>query len=124
MSVRVTVHVKPWLDALDAHIGPGSETVLALGAVLAAQFEQTQQYVHVVTGSLKASGRSKQRTNEDSWTGEIRYGGSAPGYPHPVVRYAEEEFTRGASHDAMRDIDLYSDLYERALGASVRARLK
>ncbi len=124
MGIRIIVDVDEWLDALDAHIGPGTETLEALSRVLAAGFMETQMLVHVVTGSLRGSGRMSNRRDEDSWEGEITYGGPAPGFAHPYVRYAKEEFGRGEEHNAMRNLDLMSNDYLDALGATVRARLR
>lgn len=118
------IHVDPWLDALDAHEGPGFETLEALSATIAAAFEETQQMVHVITGSLKASGRVKNQRTEDGWEGTISYGGQAPGMPHPVVSYAKEEFGRGENHDALRNTHAYREDFLNAMTATVRARLK
>lgn len=123
MSIRIHVDVDAWLDALDAHEGPGEETLQALSAVLALGFEQSQMKVHVITGSLKGSGRVSNRRVEDGWEGEISYGGPAPGYPHPYVRYAREEFGRGEDHDALSNLHLLSSDFLDAMFATVRARL-
>ena len=124
MGVRILVDVREWLDALDAHEGPGPETLFALSEVLAEGFAQSQARVHVVTGSLRGSGRTSQRRVEDGWEGEITYGGPAPGYAHPYVRYAREEFGRGEEHNALGNLDLLGEDFLNALGATVRARLK
>lgn len=124
MSFRISMNVEPWLDALDAHEGPGEETLEALSAVLAAGFMETQARVHVVTGSLKGSGRVSNQRDDDSWEGEISYGGPAPGFPHPYVTYAREEFGRGEDHDAMSNLDLLSADFLDAMFATVRARLR
>ena len=123
MSVRVFVDVRGWLDALDAHEGPGEETVMALDAVLGVTFEETQQLVHVQTGSLKASGRMKATVRDSEWHGEISYGGAAFGFPHDPVTYAGEEFGRGGEHNALRNVDLTREDFLEAMTASVRARL-
>lgn len=120
MSVRIFIDVDDWLDALDAHAGPGTETKQALNAVLQAGFEETQAIVHVITGSLKASGRTDTSADGNSWEGEIRYGGPAPGYAHPYVFYATEELNR---HDYFRNLHLLDFDFEQALYATVRARL-
>jgi len=123
VSIHIFIDVDEWLDALDAHEGPGIETTFALGAVLAAGFAETQELVHVVTGSLQASGRMGTKTNDDSWEGEITYGGSAPGFPHNPVTYAKKEFGKGEEHDAMRNLDLMDQDYLEAMTATVKARL-
>jgi hypothetical protein len=124
MSLYLYVDVSEWLDALDAHEGPGEETLVELSRTLAAGFAETQARVHVVTGSLKASGRVRNSRDHDSWEGEITYGGPAPGMPHPYVRYARQEFGRGAEHDAMLNLDLLREDFLHAMGATVRARLQ
>lgn len=124
MGIRIFIDVSEWLDALDAHEGPGAETLEELSRVLAAGFVESQMLVHVVTGSLKGSGRVSNKRTEDGWEGEITYGGPAPGFAHPYVRYAKEEFGRGEEHNAMRNLDLQNSDYLDALGATVRARLR
>lgn len=123
MSIRITVDVDEWLDALDAHEGPGIETLLALQGVLREAFAETQALVHVVTGSLKGSGRVSTDSDDDSWTGEISYGGPAPGFAHPYVGYARREFGKGEDHDALRNLHLIGEDILDAMAATVRARL-
>lgn len=123
MSVRIFIDVSEWLDALDAHEGPQEETRTELAAVLAGVFTEIESNVHVITGSLKASGRMNTDVDESEWTGEITYGGPAPGMPHPDVRYARDEFGRGGSHDPVSNLDLASHDFMHAMAATVRARL-
>jgi hypothetical protein len=123
VSIRVHVDVSDWLDALDAHEGPQAETRAALGAVLSAVFAETQESVHVITGSLKASGRMKTDVDGAEWEGVITYGGPAPGMPHPIVTYAADEFNRGHDHHPMANMDLTSYDFAEAMTATVRARL-
>jgi hypothetical protein len=123
MSIRIHVDVDGWLDALDAHEGPGEETLEALSAVLALGFEQTQAKVHVITGSLRGSGRVSDRRVNDGWEGEITYGGPAPGYAHPFGRSAREECGRSEQHDALSNLHLLSSDFLDAMFATVRARL-
>lgn len=119
----ISIDVDEWLDALDAHEGPGIETLLALQSTLAAGFAETQALVHVVSGSLKASGRMGTDTDDNSWTGEITYGGPAPGAPKPYVNYARKEFGRGEEHNAMANLDLLTSDFLEAMTATVKARL-
>lgn len=113
-----------WFDALDAYEGPAAETVAALSAVIEAGFIETQALVHVVTGSLKNSGRTEFQESPGEWRGAIVYGGPSPGFPNDPVRYAKEEFGRGWEHDALRNTDLmHHDLFE-ALYASVKSKLR
>ena len=84
---------------------PGFKVVHALEGVLQAAFLETQAATHVITGSLKSSGRtSSDFTDEKVWEGEISYGGSlyravAPGPPNDPVDYAIYEMARGGAHD-------------------------
>lgn len=123
MSVRIYVDVSEWLDALDAHIGPGEESHVALNGVLASLFNEIRAKVHVVTGSLKASGRMNTDVSDDEWRGEITFGGPAPGMAHPYVTYAKEEFGRGGAHDPVSNLDLTSYDFAEAMTATVKARL-
>lgn len=124
VSVRIYINVDRWIDALDAHEGPGVETLEELSRTLASGFAETQMLVHVITGSLKGSGRVSNKRTENGWEGEITYGGPAPGFAHPYVRYAKEEFGRGEEHNAMRNLDLMHSDYLEALTATVKARLR
>lgn len=119
----ITVDMSEWFDALDVMSGPGAETVEQLSASLEAGFTETQALVHVQTGSLKASGKAQAELSDDEWAGEISYGGSSPGSVYDPVTYATEEFSRGGSHDALRNIHLMYDDMTEAMFATVRARL-
>jgi hypothetical protein len=122
VSVTIIIDVHEWLDMLDAHAGPKGRTLEELSATLAEGFAETQALVHVITGSLRGSGRVSNKRDENSWTGEITYGGPAPGFAHPNVDYARKEFGRGENHDAMRNLDLLREKFLEAMGASVRAK--
>jgi hypothetical protein len=65
-----------------------------------ATFAHTQNDVHVITGSLKGSGRVEIRKMKTGTKVEILYGGYSPGPNNPVT-YAGFEFGRGGSHDFM-----------------------
>ncbi len=59
-------------------------------------YEESQKIVHVVTGSLKHSGRVEIEWDGDELEGGVAYGGpSSPKY----VDYATQEFARGGEHD-------------------------
>ncbi len=77
--------------------GPTAQDLLRLNAVLAEQFALTQGYVHVITGSLRTSGRFHGDMSDERWNGEISYGGDAPGAVHPFVKYANYEQSRNDS---------------------------
>lgn len=124
MSVKITAHMDDWFEACDALTGPGVETVAALDAVIDAAFAETQTLVHVITGSLKGSGRTFSDVSEGEWSGGISYGGPSPGFPNNPVNYAKYEFGRGGEHNALRNVDLiHHDLMD-AMYASVNARMR
>jgi len=95
MTVKIEIDVSDPLRALQRiDGGPGTATMLRLEAVLTRQFQETQAFVHVVTGSLKTSGKINGQVRDGVWTGVISYGGSAPGAEHDPVRYAQIEAAR------------------------------
>jgi len=122
---RNTLHIHADLDdfydALRVLSGPGPETVAALDGVLAKGFAETQARVHVITESLKRSGRPKSTHDDDSWDGAIIYGGPSPGSVNDPVEYAEYERQRGGTHDYLSNLPLLHSDFEDALYASVRA---
>lgn len=89
-----------WRD-IDKHLDhlanlPDPALIARLDAILGAGFQATQDTVHVVTGSLKSSGRKStefQRATRE-WKGEISYGGVSLG-PNNPVNYAIYEAARG-----------------------------
>lgn len=75
--------------------------------VLIVQFAGTQAKVHVITGSLKLSGRVSSGAPNGNWEGSISYGGKSSGIHNPVD-YAEYEREREGRHDFLapaRDLD-------------------
>lgn len=81
---------------------PDFKTQAALDAVLELGFKKTQVAVHVITGSLKSSGKKDSKVFEKSntWEGTIRYGGPSAGVNNPVD-YAIYEKARDETHDFM-----------------------
>jgi hypothetical protein len=60
------------LDRLAA--GPGHDgTTFRLEGIMLANFQQTQQVVHVITGHLKAEGHPSSSFDGDVWEGTISY---------------------------------------------------
>jgi hypothetical protein len=57
-------------------------------------FAETQRYVHVITGDLKESGREEVHLEGLRVVATVSYGGGD-------VDYAEYEFARGGTHDAL-----------------------
>lgn len=78
---------------------PSYKTVVALESTLSTQFAGTQQQVHVITHSLKTSGKIESDIGRSIWKGELSYGGVSPGSFHDPVKYAEYEQSKGGDHD-------------------------
>jgi hypothetical protein len=99
--------------------GPTLTDYLEFERVLMAQYAATQQAVHVITGSLKLSGKTSSSFGQNKWEGEISYGGVSEGVYNPV-KYAEYERERDGSHDFLapaRDLDrLYLAAMNHFLG--------
>lgn len=94
---------------------PTYKTIQALERVLAASFADTEAKVHVITGSLKLSGKTESDYSaEDEWTGSISYGGESAG-PNNPVDYAIYEQERGGEHDFFRDMPTFEDMYVDAI---------
>ena len=89
-----------------------------------ATFDLTQDYVHVITGSLKLSGKLDFEQKRGGTKVLITYGGESGGPKNPVT-YAAIEWERGGPHDWMTPaITETADLYPEALAASLLKALK
>lgn len=95
-TVRVhvdTSEIDRELDRLQR--GMTAAHLMRMSSILSTQFAHTQAEVHVITGSLRASGKVDTPRREDGWEGVISYGGpSASGSVHNPVTYAREEQSR------------------------------
>lgn len=82
--MRYEVHgLKGMIRALkDVSDDPSWKTTGKLETVLASAYATTQARVHIITGRLKASGRTASDFTGKVWSGEVRYGGpkSTPAY--------------------------------------------
>lgn len=94
--------------------GPQFKDMARFERVLISQFEATQATVHVITGSLKSSGRVASSHGETTWEGEITYGGRSSGVNNPVD-YAEYERERDQSHDFLAPATRMEHQYVKAL---------
>jgi len=102
--VYVEVDISDVEKELDRIIdGPGVADVVEFESVLASQFQITQQIVHIITGSLKGSGKISSVLEENKWEGQITYGGPSVGIHNPV-KYAHYEQERDGAHDFMEPI--------------------
>lgn len=75
-------------------------TAKKMDAAFYKGYGATQGLVHVVTGSLKSSGKASTEFDGEDWKGEISYGGVSLGVNNPVT-YAIYEKARGEDHDWM-----------------------
>lgn len=103
MSTRVTVHVdtsEVMRDLRRIEDGPDRRHHRRFDSILTRQFQDTQVRVHVITGSLRASGQHNSSARRNGgWSGEIVYGGTLrgaaiPGPPADPVKYARYEYTK------------------------------
>lgn len=105
--------IKHWIARLEG-AQPSYKSTTMLEELLKAAFEETQARTHVITGSLKASGKTETDFGDDIWTGYIIYGGAlwktaTPGPPHDPVDYAIYEMARGGEHDFYSGLVGYED---------------
>jgi hypothetical protein len=94
--------------------GLSLEDRMRFEAILVRQFQATQAAVHVITRSLKTSGKFNSEGDSNSWKGEITYGGRSKGIHNPVD-YAEYERERGGAHDFLRPAQAMEAAYEAAI---------
>lgn len=92
------------IDAMIDHVKrvgspPKFPTIGALEQVTMQGLLATQAAVHIITGSLKASGRTETDFDGWTWEGAIVYGGPSGGAPNDPVDYAIYELARGGTHD-------------------------
>jgi len=123
MTVYIEVDISDVEKELDRIIdGPSIPDVLEFEAVLASQFQITQQIVHIRTGSLKLSGKLKSTIDLNKWQGEITYGGVAPAAIHDPVKYAHYEQERDGLHDYMEPIYTLDSRYGDALESWLKGK--
>jgi hypothetical protein len=90
--IEIDVDFSGWLAKLEELQHP---PIMELESIFLAKFQEVQAAVHVITGSLKGSGRTDTDYAEGVWKAEMVFGGPAPGYPHGNVGYALAELARG-----------------------------
>lgn len=90
-----------------------------LDSVLATGFKATQGAVHVITGSLKSSGKKSSILWDDTWYGEISYGGISLGVNNPVT-YAIYEKARDEDHDFLWPLRNLDSSYIAAIMMALR----
>jgi len=115
--IQVKIDASEVSHELDRLSGHPTHSLIALEAALEATFEATQLDVHVITGSLRNSGKSESGYHNDQWEGTIQYGGRAPGSPHAQVDYAFYEWRRGGTHDFLRAVPGFRETFADAVEA-------
>lgn len=80
---------------------PPLKTLAALETLLKEAYTATQAATHIITASLKASGKTSSDFDGATWEASLTYGGAAPGAVNDPVDYAIYERARGGAHDFM-----------------------
>ena len=96
--------LREMIDTFQKMQRPPLKAIFALEMALAKGFAMTQANVHVITSSLRWSGKTDSNYDGDSWEGNIEYGGASTGVHNPV-EYAKYEQQRGGAHDFMNGLD-------------------
>lgn len=103
------------LDRLEAMPTPkmvaGLETVLEIG------LQSTRAKVHIDTGALSQSGKSKSKTTTNQWSGAFSFGA-----PEKGVDYAIYEKARGGHHDFMNGVHVLRALFKAAILKGLRRK--
>ena len=94
--------------------GAPDRAALTLDTIFHTGFAATQAKVHVITGSLKSSGRAETEFTGEKWQGEISYGGISEGVNNPV-NYAIYEKRRDEGHDFFIPLKALDSLYVKAI---------
>jgi hypothetical protein len=98
MSSRARIEVAgldAWIDGLDRFGLPTEAMLDRWRQATDVFFDRTQSAAHIVTGSLKDSGRMQAFRDRRELVGEVVYGGTQE------CDYAVYEFARGGAHDAL-----------------------
>lgn len=115
MSVTVKSDFSKLEKEFDRLLGlPDLSMKNSLDNVLEIGFKATQANVHVITGSLKSSGKQRSEADGDTWIGEIEYGGPSLGINNPVD-YAIYEKARDEDHDFFATLPALHVLYVSAI---------
>lgn len=103
------------------HIG----TLTKLEEALHGAYADAQVRVHIITGSLKASGKTHTEYNKERalWTGEIQFGGDSKGAVNDPVLYAFYEWRRQGPHDFMGGFPAHEHNFEQAIDAELASSL-
>lgn len=114
MSYVVVSNMEFEIGYLKGLSKPRYKAVAKLEQIHKLAFADVLLHTHVITGSLKLSGKSETNFDGDDWTGTIKFGGQSSG-PNNPVNYAVYEQARGGDHDFMAPMAFYEDAYEDAI---------
>jgi hypothetical protein len=109
-----------WHRELDRLRSPSVQTIAQLEIMLNNLFGLTQTDVHVITGSLRGSGKTETSYQGGVWEGKIGYGGGSPGYPKDPVEYANYEQARGPDHDFFKSMPIAMALLDDIVTGHLR----
>lgn len=104
-------------DAIDFFNGlqkPPVKTILSLEKELALVYASTQAATHVITASLKLSGKTSSDFDGNEWSGMVSYGGPSAGVNNPVA-YAIYEQQRGGAHDFILPAQKHEGRFEKII---------
>lgn len=109
-SWRTPKEVRAWAAGLrdgEKHVTAAAMVYwAAAGDVL---FDRSQEYVHILSGNLKASGRQRTFKTPQGVTFEVVYGGGE-------VDYAIYEIARGGDHDFLgRAVEVSTRIFDQAM---------
>lgn len=119
------VGVQDMIDTVHRVSRPSFRLINRFEEIRQMQFLDTQARTHVITESLRASGKMETDYDGRVWSGTIEYGGEltrppSPGPPADPVDYAIYEKARGGDHDFFSGIEPLNHLYEEAILAHFR----
>lgn len=116
MASLVTTGIPEWIAWVEQVAQPQPDVIAELELALHQAFEFTQSQVHVITGSLRGSGRPESDYVDSVWIGSVTYGGDSPGFPNDPVEYATYEMARGGDHNFMGGLEQFEPLFFHAIG--------
>jgi hypothetical protein len=123
--IRITTTLDKWVVAAGKFSSLMEEVSgRELEKAAQATYEASQDEVHIITGSLKGSGRWEVERGRVRTTVRVIYGGPSSG-PISPVDYAIYEQARGGAHDFMgpavdRTQSMYPESMLRAIALAIR----
>ena len=105
----------PMSAEFDRLSAPPIKTIARLEQELADTFVDTTAAVHVLTGSLLASGATQSDFDSHRWEASISYGGPSGGAVNDPVLYAGFEQARGGEHDFLYPTVYHEQAFENII---------